>query len=896
MSWTLRLFCATFLLLLTLCNASERGFPRRTAPSRGGVSNRTHPSLNPGQHALGGDALPDMSRDLTPGNRTPFSHLANQRQTREGEQVGAGPIRRPLPSRRRIPVQRTPKTRVSAPQEVDNQSEPAVRAQPPSAPRNPAPGASAASPGSLNVLASFAGKNRVLVITAPTEADGYYRLMMGLLRSEVYCDMAERHMHQVVLFHREGAAGGKVRRVSAQGEVTEERLDPAAVPRLMAFLKLERGKFGMVLLRKNLQEAERYPYPVRLEAMYEVMDQAPGRRLEKARQKGFVQRCKAAGVEGFTTTTTRRPARTTPTTTSTTTTTTNPPTTTTTTPPTTTSTTPPTTTTTTRRLFIKRRRTTTTTKLPNTTTRTQTTTTTTAMPSTTIMASTTTPAPPTSTTSTIPPTTTNPAPRDTPSWSGVPVRPPDSRRSARVRPGARKVRKKLLQVVPTRPAQTKTAPAIGYFEEAEGEGEENNLLLGGGGSRSLDDCSTTATTTPTRKVDAEEGRIKVQEGEIKVQKVSRKGKADKKKRKMAGMELPPNPQVRKSGKKGVRYQENQDGDGPSGKLPKVASPLTAFFGSFEKRRRLLVITTPEEGNRMYSQQRDEYLEKVCEMAVRKLSIITIFGTWSNGTMKIDHYQLEQDKALKGVPQDDLTNQELIRALRTDLGLTFNDFYMVLTDYDMRAKQEYEVPIAMTAVLDYIDTFDSRITEMDQQKRDGVSCKKEDKSRSLENFLSRFRWRRRIFIISTPDDEEWAYQQQLYSLTSQTCNLGLRHMSVLKLAGKEAELMGGTLELYPINGSSSVDREELSPPLVTDLRNYFQVSAEYFSMLLVGKDGNVKSWYPSPMWSMEPVYDLVDSMQLRRQEMAIQQSLGMRCPDDDGREREHDGYGHRGYGY
>jgi hypothetical protein len=78
MSWTLRLFCATFLLLLTQCNASERGFPRRTAPSRGGVSNRTHPSLNPGQHALGGDALPDMSRDLTPGNRTPFSHLANQ--------------------------------------------------------------------------------------------------------------------------------------------------------------------------------------------------------------------------------------------------------------------------------------------------------------------------------------------------------------------------------------------------------------------------------------------------------------------------------------------------------------------------------------------------------------------------------------------------------------------------------------------------------------------------------------------------------------------------------------------------------------------------------------------------------------------------------------------------
>jgi len=99
---------------------------------------------------------------------------------------------------------------------------------------------------------------------------------------------------------------------------------------------------------------------------------------------------------------------------------------------------------------------------------------------------------------------------------------------------------------------------------------------------------------------------------------------------------------------------------------------------------------------------------------------------------------------------------------------------------------------------------------------------------------------------------------------------------------------------------------VSATLAGNIRNYFQVSAEYFSMLLVGKDGNVKSWYPSPVWSMASVYDLVDSMQLRRQEMAIQRSLGMRCPgdddDDDGyghhgyREHHPGGYGHRGYGY
>ncbi|XP_031676584.1 coiled-coil domain-containing protein 80-like [Oncorhynchus kisutch] len=302
---------------------------------------------------------------------------------------------------------------------------------------------------------------------------------------------------------------------------------------------------------------------------------------------------------------------------------------------------------------------------------------------------------------------------------------------------------------------------------------------------------------------------------------------------------------------------------------------------------------------MYTQQRDEYLEHVCELGVRKISLITIFGSLTNGTMKMDHYQAEKDQPLKGMKEEDFTNQPLIRALRNELGLIFDDYYMVLTDFDMKVKQEYEVPIAMTAVFDYIDTFSSRIKEMEQQKRQGVTCKTEDKSKSLENFLSRFRWRRRLFVISSSDDEEWAYQQQLYALTSQACNLGLRHLSVLKLIGKDMEDMGGTLELYPINGTATVEREDVSPSLVQDIRNYFQISPEYFSMLLVGKDGNVKSWYPSPMWSMSIIYDLVDSMQLRRQEMAIQQSLGMRCPEDEyggyGHDRDPDGY-HRGYGY
>nr|XP_020442620.1 coiled-coil domain-containing protein 80 [Monopterus albus] len=350
---------------------------------------------------------------------------------------------------------------------------------------------------------------------------------------------------------------------------------------------------------------------------------------------------------------------------------------------------------------------------------------------------------------------------------------------------------------------------------------------------------------------------------------------------------------KKNGKKPVTYPEKEDHPKPSKKpaLPPGGS-MASFLDYFENRRRLLLITAPSEENSMYVQQRDEYLEAVCEMAIRKVSIISIFGSLTNSTMKIDHYQLENDKPMKGLRQEDLVNQDLITELRKEFGMTHDDFYMVLADTDMRIKQSYEVPIAMKAVFDYIDTFSSRIREMEQQKRDGVTCKKEDKPRSLENFLSRFRWRRRLFIISAPSDEEWAYQQQLYALTSQACNLGLRHIAILKLVGADLLDMGGVLELYPINGSSSVEREGLSATLVKDMRNYFQISPEYFSMLLVGKDGNVKSWYPSPMWSMAIIYDLVDSMQLRRQEMAIQQSLGMRCPEWD----EYGGYGYHQHGY
>ncbi|XP_052005085.1 coiled-coil domain-containing protein 80-like [Xyrauchen texanus] len=752
------------------------------------------------------------------------------------------------------------------------------------------------STGSPNLLASFAGKNRLLVISAPHDSEGYYRLMMSLLKPEVYCEMAERHMHQIVIFHQEGEMGGKIRRITNEGKVMEEPLDTALIPRLMNFLKLEKGKFGMVLLKKTLQVEERYPYPVRLEAMYDVIDQSPMRKMEKLRQKGFVQKCKGAGVEGQVVEgvpsispqvdlpmdrrperkEVRKPIRRQPQVTTTTT-------------PTLTRPTTTTTTTTTKA--------TTTTIRPTTTTSSTTTTSTKRSATTTTRATTTTQ----STTRVYTTLQWIPAHKTTnepyyynhkdryktksttsPTTISAYYSKADTGKYGDNRTDKKEYGRKQTNVIPTQHKPSKVKPSkkkngnkgISHaYEDKYDVGEPTDGYP-----------EKEEEIVPTKKGKGRLDKTDKKKKKDKSDKLSKKDKAERRGKDGKG--------GKKNGKKDLKTPEKEEYPKPT-KRPPPPPPkinLANFLDYFESRRRLILITVPTEENNMYVQQKDEYLEHVCEMAIRKISIITIFGTLTNSTMKIDHYQLENDKPMKGLRQEDLENKNLITELRKEYGMTYSDFFMVLTDLDMKGKQYYEVPIAMKAVFDYVDTFLSRIREMEQQKRDGVTCKKEDKPRSLENFLSRFRWRRRLFVISAPDDEEWAYQQQLYALTSQACNLGLRHVSILKLVGKELADMGGVLELYPINGTATVEREGISATLVRDIRNYFQISPEYFSMLLVGKDGNVKSWYPSPMWSMAIIYDLIDSMQLRRQEMAIQQSLGMRCPED-----EYGGYGyHEGY--
>lgn len=49
---------------------------------------------------------------------------------------------------------------------------------------------------------------------------------------------------------------------------------------------------------------------------------------------------------------------------------------------------------------------------------------------------------------------------------------------------------------------------------------------------------------------------------------------------------------------------------------------------------------------------------------------------------------EQDKPMRGLQGDDLFNHDLIMAFRKELGMTHDDFYMVLTDFEIKVKVSF----------------------------------------------------------------------------------------------------------------------------------------------------------------------------------------------------------------
>lgn len=142
-------------------------------------------------------------------------------------------------------------------------------------------------------LADFAGKKRLWVITAPSHSDNYLRMMEKQIQESggLYCRLAERDT-LIVTIIQNAMMEGKIQYTTMEGQATEQALDSDMVTKLLHYLELEHQTFSIVILKKNLRVGVTFPYPVRVEAVLEAIDNLPARKLERVARKGSPQRCK----------------------------------------------------------------------------------------------------------------------------------------------------------------------------------------------------------------------------------------------------------------------------------------------------------------------------------------------------------------------------------------------------------------------------------------------------------------------------------------------------------------------------------------------------------------------------------------------------------------------------
>ncbi|XP_005451377.1 coiled-coil domain-containing protein 80 [Oreochromis niloticus] len=628
----------------------------------------------------------------------------------------------------------------------------------------------------MDFLADFAGKKRLWVITAPSHSDQYLRMMEKQLeemeQKGLNCHLAERDTYIVTIIQN-AMMEGRIQKTTFQGDATVENLDPDTVTKLLHYLELtsQEQKFSMLVIKKNLRVSERFPYPVRVEAVLEVIDQFPMRKLEKMTRKGSHLRCK-----------------------------------------------------TTKKKIVKKRK-----KM-----------------------------------------TLSPQRRGNVTSVVALQRRPALDKKAALRSKIRDILSGRSRFVIRKPSTMRKPSSNNDPIKVQ---EKTRVTSPPPVSRSNEEVKKNST-----HASVEEGKkrnVEKNNGD-KTEQSGKENKKEKERSKKKGR-----------GKKGKKRKgRGKKSNREASEKDKTA--LKEFLDSLKGTRRLMVISTPKREATLYIQQTEENEKYRCELAMRKITVATIIGQGSDGTLILQHYHLDSEPPLSGQAEHFL-DLGAISLLRAELGLSSPDlFSMTVTDYDIKANRVFEAPPSSQALFDYIDNFPSRHREKEKGRKNPPACSKDMGQPVVENSLLRFMSKRRLLLISAPSEDDYLFQQQLSAVRGQECPLGIRHFAVLKLIGTEGKA-SGTVELFPLNGRSQTEVESLTPDMVNNIREQLKINKDYFSMVVVGKDGDTKTWFPSPTWSLDNIYDLVDSMELRLQEEKLQKRLGIHCQEDRGRggnEREH----------
>ncbi|XP_016150593.1 sushi repeat-containing protein SRPX2 [Sinocyclocheilus grahami] len=126
-------------------------------------------------------------------------------------------------------------------------------------------------------------------------------------------------------------------------------------------------------------------------------------------------------------------------------------------------------------------------------------------------------------------------------------------------------------------------------------------------------------------------------------------------------------------------------------------------------------------------------------------------------------------------------------------------------------------------------------------------------RSAGALLDQFYEKRRLLVVSTPDNANQKYRLQNIMLQKAECGLDLRHVTVIELLGTSPREVG------------RIKEQRLDPEVIEGLRQALYISTAYFTMVLLDEYGVDRERFVNPTTSDE-LYSYVDEYLLAEEEL------------------------------
>lgn len=124
--------------------------------------------------------------------------------------------------------------------------------------------------------------------------------------------------------------------------------------------------------------------------------------------------------------------------------------------------------------------------------------------------------------------------------------------------------------------------------------------------------------------------------------------------------------------------------------------------------------------------------------------------------------------------------------------------------------------------------------------------------SASALLEQFYEKRRILIVSAPNETDLDYQMQSMMIQSSECSLELRRITVIELLG------------FPPQEIGRIKEDKLTADVIQGLRQVFRISRSYFSMVLLDELGLDRERFIYPV-SSDGLFSYVDSFILNDEE-------------------------------